>query len=70
MSKKKFPIQSVLFASALIICVVFAVMGFVFADYAETKFWWTAWPLIGVLSILAFISLIIWATSSKKKFDE
>lgn len=70
MSKKKFPIQSVLFSASLIICVVFSVMGFVFTDYAKTPFWWNGWEVIAITSIISFVGLIVWATRSKHKFDE
>ncbi len=59
--------RSIGIAAYLIITAFFAVGGFVWTDYAKTKFWWTAWVVIAVVSILAFIGGIFYFTRSKSK---
>lgn len=60
--------KATLFVILLIALVGLAVMGWVFTDYAESKFWQTAWIVIALAAIPAFIGTIIWFSKSQKKW--
>jgi len=52
-----------------IVLLVVGVLSFHWMDVANTKFWWTAWPWIGGISLAAFIalSLYFWTQEPKRK---
>lgn len=61
-------IKAVAFVSTLAILLVVAVMGIHWTDTAKTKFWWDFWPIASVVSIISFIGLIIWFSTTRKKW--
>lgn len=61
-------LKATLFVILLVGLVFFSVMGWVFTDYAESKFWQTAWVVIALASIPAFIGSIVWFSKSRKKW--
>lgn len=68
MSKKKFPIQSVLFTAWLLATLTFSIYPWIQVDYSDNKAWWTIWPIVGVVSPVLFFGSIYWAVKSNKKF--
>lgn len=61
-------LKATLFVVLLIALVFLSVMGWVFTDYAESKFWQTAWVVIALVSIPGFIGAIYWFNASRKKW--
>lgn len=60
--------KATLFVILCLGLVFLAVMGWVFTDYAESKFWQTAWVVIAIAAIPAFIGSVIWFSKSQSKW--
>ena len=66
---KKYP-KSIAFTIGLVVTLFFGVTSWGWSDNADSKFWWTLWPIIGGVCLALFVGAILWATNSKHKFDE
>lgn len=60
--------KATLFVTLLIALLVIAVLGWHWTETATKPFWWTFWIVAALVALVAFIGLIKWFGSSKKKW--
>lgn len=60
--------KATLFSLGLVALLISGVLAFHWEETAKTPFWWTFWPIYGVVALLSFIGLTRWFGSTKNKW--
>lgn len=65
----KLTVKKAILAILTVALVIVAVMGWVWTDYAETKFWWTFWEVAAIAAVVILVVgwAILWNSSGKKR---
>ena len=59
--------RAVLFVLFEVSCLVLAIGGIGWTDYAETKFWQVAWIVLAILGVFGFIFGMSWMNKQRNK---
>ena len=59
--------KDVLFVVGCFLAVLVAVMAWHWEDTANTKFWWSFWPVAGVIAIIGCFAGWLYLNSKTKK---
>jgi len=57
--------RAILFVLFEVSMLVLAIGGIGWTDYAETKFWQTAWIVLAVLGVIGFVAGMKWLDNQK-----
>ena len=70
MSKLSRKTKDILFVSGLVACLVLAIGGFGWSEYANSKFWQVGWNVLGGLGVVGFVGGIYWKSQQRTPKQE
>lgn len=59
--------KALLFVLFEVSCLVLAIGGIGWTDYAETKFWQVGWIILAILGVFGFIGGMWWMNKQKNQ---